>query len=197
MTRTLHLTEVALLGLAFISLPAVVEGLGTRPSLRGVATTVRPTAAETVPMGASELVGALRRMRVYLFQAPAGSDAFGAAVLGPGRQVWFLLPSCHVAAADDTHAPCSVDHVELDVVHGASLQGTAPQIVMDGEVSRRVQAFALPPQTENVRVRLVGPTGDARYEAVFRAAEVREVEPAAGHRTPNGFDFEFALYPAH
>src|SRR4051812_39145143 len=69
-----------------------------------VATAPAPARPEIVPQDPTETAGMLRRLRIYLLNAPAGSTAFGS--LGNGPQIWFVLPSCRPPQPDDPRDYC-------------------------------------------------------------------------------------------
>ena len=45
------------------------------------------------------------KMRVWLFNPPAGATGYGLGQLGDGKRVWALLPSCRPPQADDPPWP--------------------------------------------------------------------------------------------
>ena len=196
--RTTLLARVALVGLVSISSAGSADARGFRPvAPHHPSVAVVPAVPETVPVGASELVGTLRRMRIYVFLAPADSAAFGAGSLGEGQRLWFLLPSCRASSSDDPHDRCVIDHLQVDALRGGSVRVGAVQTVMAGDIPRRVQAVVVPPRYDLLRIRLLTPAGATRYEAVVRADQLRDLEAPAGRATADGFAFEFDRYPAH
>jgi len=162
------------------------------PSPPTVAPTPEPTRPEIVPMSAAETAGMLRRLRIYMLRAPNASTAFGS--IGAGPQIWFVLPSCRARQPDDPRDYCPIERLEVTALHGAVVAGPMTT-VMDGQVPRRVQAFATAAGTDLLRVRLVSPDGLTRFEAVVPVADLGDLAAPEGRATPTGFSIDFMQYP--
>jgi hypothetical protein len=188
--------RTAILGPIFVGLltlaPDAAIALPHRPPPTPAAV-APPATPELVPQDPSEAAGTLRRFRIYLVRAPASSTAFGA--LGPGPQLWFVLPSCRPPQPDDPRDFCPIERLEVTAVHGTVRPG-AMTTVMDGEIPRRVQAFAVAPGADILRVRLIGLDGAVRFEAALPVSGLGSLALPAGRATPTGFDIDFAAYPA-
>ncbi len=163
------------------------------PSPPAVTPAPEPARPEIVPMSAAETAGMLRRLRIYMLRAPNASTAFGS--LGAGPQIWFVLPSCRPRQPDDPRDYCPIERLEVTAIHGAVIPGRMVT-VMDGEVPRRVQAFATAAGTDLLRVRLVSPDGLTRFEAVLPVSELGDLSAPEGRPSPTGFSIDFRQYPA-
>lgn len=173
--------------------PAGADPHPRPPSPPAVTTSPEPARPEIVPMSAAETAGMLRRLRIYMLRAPNASTAFGS--LGAGPQIWFVLPSCRPPQPDDPRDYCPIERLEVTAIHGAVIPGRMVT-VLDGEVPRRVQAFATAAGTDLLRVRLVSPDGLTRFEAVLPVSELGDLSAPEGRATPTGFSIDFRQYPA-
>lgn len=187
---------IGLLSAGLVTLaPAGASGSPRHRPPSAVATptpTPEPGRPVIVPQDPTETAGMLRRLRIFLLRAPQGSTAFGA--LGAGPQIWFVLPSCRPPQPDDPRDYCPIERLEVTALHGAVIPGPMTT-VMDGEVPRRIQAFATAAGTDLIRVRLITPQGQIRYEAVLPVARLGDLAAPAGQQTPTGFRVDFSQYP--
>jgi hypothetical protein len=178
--------------IASASSGAVADPRPRPPSPPAVARTPEPTRPEIVPMSAAETAGMLRRLRIYMLRAPNASTAFGS--IGAGPQIWFVLPSCRARQPDDPRDYCPIESLDVTALHGAVVAGPMTT-VMDGQVPRRVQAFATAAGTDLLRVRLISPEGLTRFEAVVPVADLGDLAAPEGRPTPTGFTIDFTQYP--
>lgn len=149
---------------------------------------------ELVPQEIADFRSMLRRLRIYLVHAGRGTRHFGD--LGDGEQLWFVLPSCRAASAEDERRdPCPIDRLEFTAVGGGAVRPGRMTTVLDGEVPRRVQAVVVADGTRMLRIRMVTPLGNTRFDGVIRVADFRELPLPAGHATATGFALDFRAYP--
>jgi hypothetical protein len=151
---------------------------------------------ELIPVPVSAVDGMMRRMRVFLFTAPATSGAFGIGALGRGRRVWALLPSCRTTNPDDDREPCPVDRVTVEAVIRGNVNAGTPTFIGGQADGRRVQSFVVEDSAPRVRVRVLGPADRVRYEAVVEADRLADLPAPEGAATPTGFTFDLTRYPA-
>jgi hypothetical protein len=153
-----------------------------------------PTAPELVPQEIADFRSMLRRLRIYLLHAGQGTRHFGD--LGDGEQLWFVLPSCRtVAAEDERRDPCPIDRLEVSAVGGGAVRVGRMTTVLDGEVPRRVQAVVVERGVRVIRVRMVTPLGNTRFDGVIRVADLGELPVPVGAPTATGFALDFREYP--
>ena len=116
--------------------------------------------------------------------------------VGEGEQLWFVLPSCRaVSPEDERRDPCPIDRLEVSAVGGGAVRVGRMTTTLDGEVPRRVQAVAVEAGTRIVRVRMVTPSGNTRFDGVIRVADFGELPVPVGARTATGFALDFREYP--
>lgn len=151
---------------------------------------------EVIPVPVSAVDGMLRRMRVFLFTAPAGSSAYGLGTLGAGRRLWALLPSCRTHNPDDDRDPCPVDRVTVEAVMRGNVNAGTPTFLGGSADARRVQSFVVEASAPRVRLRVLGPANRVRYEAVVEAERLADLAPPEGTPGGDGFAFDLARYPA-
>lgn len=157
-------------------------------------TPVAPAAPELVPQEIADFRVMLRRLRIYLLHAGRGTRHFGD--VGEGEQLWFVLPSCRaVAPEDERRDPCPIDRLEFSAVGGGAVRVGRMTTTLDGAVPRRVQAVAVEDGTRIVRVRMVTPSGNTRFDGVIRVADFGELPVPVGARTATGFALDFREYP--
>lgn len=149
---------------------------------------------ELVPQEIADFRSMLRRLRIYLLHAGRGTRHFGD--LGDGEQLWFVLPSCRaVAAEDERRDPCPIDRLEVSAVGGGAVRVGRMTTVLDGEVPRRVQAVVVEAGTRVVRVRMVTPSGNTRFDGVIRVSDFGELPVPVGAPSATGFALDFREYP--
>ncbi len=172
----------------------------TAPTVQSGAVTVNggPSApAESVSAPVAHVDGMMRRMRVWLFMAPANATAFGLGNLGQGYRLWALLPSCRPADPNDPRDPCPVDRVVMESVGSSeSVRSMDPMGIAPGADARRVQSFVVPQNVSRVRIKLMGPNARVRYEAIVEAVRLVDLPPPAGSPSGAIFNFDFTQYPA-
>lgn len=172
----------------------------TAPTVQGGPAAVNggPSApAESVSAPVAHVDGMLRRMRVWLFMAPAGATAFGIGNLGQGYRLWALLPSCRPADPNDPRDPCPVDRVVMESVgSNDSVRSMDPTGIAPGAEARRVQSFVVPQNMSRVRIKLMGPNARVRYEAIVEAVRLVDLPAPAGNPSGATFNFDFTQYPA-
>ena len=151
---------------------------------------------EVIPEAVTAVDGNLRRMRVFLFTAPAASTAFGVGALGEGLRLWALLPSCRTTNPDDHREPCPVDRVTVEAVVRGNVNAGTPTYLGGVVEGRRVQSFVVQSNAPRVRLRVLGSGNRIRYEAVVEAARLVDLAPPEGTPTPDGFTFDLTRYPA-
>ncbi len=156
----------------------------------------RPTHREpvVVPLDLSDMLNNLQRMHIYLVHAPAGVEQFGTA--GPGRHVWFLLPSCRLPDPSDARDACPIDRIQVVSLSGGTVRSSGMTTAMNGDVARRVQAYAIGGDVRLLRVRLITPNEEVRFDGVVDATRLAQLPLAVGRATPTGFEIDFARYPA-
>ncbi len=152
--------------------------------------------AEVIPVPVSNVDGMLRRMRVFLFNAPAASSAYGLGGLGQGRRIWALLPSCRPANPDDPREQCPVDRVSFEAVIRGNVGSTSPTFLGGAPDGRRVQSYVVEANVPRVRIRVVGPASRIRYEAVVEAEHLADLPSPEGAPSADGFAFDLTAYPA-
>jgi hypothetical protein len=167
-----------------------------RPARRAtpVAQPATPPPPQVVAVEAADLQNTLRRLRIYVMNAPDGARAFGN--LGAGPQMWMLLPSCRTSLVDDPRDPCPIERLAVDAVGPGGVQVGAMTTVMSGDTPRRVLAFVVAPSTELVRLRLITPQGVLHYEGAVRVDQLLRLPAPVGRDRDDGFAFDFAVYPA-
>ncbi|MFO0628534.1 MAG: hypothetical protein U0325_23375 [Polyangiales bacterium] len=159
-----------------------------------VAPPAPPAAPETVPQEIADFRGMLRRLRIDLLHAGRGTQHFGD--LGDGEQLWFVLPSCRTASAEDERRdPCPIDRLEVTAEGVGAVRMGRMTTVLDGDTPRRVQAVVIAPGTRTVRVRMVTPRGSTRFDGVIRVSDVGELPVPVGAPTATGFALDFREYP--
>ena len=152
--------------------------------------------SEVIPVPVSAVDGMLRRMRVFLFTAPATSTAFGIGALGHGRRVWALLPSCRTTNPDDAREPCPVDRVTFEAVIRGTVNAGSPTFLGGASDGRRVQSFVVEESAPRVRIRVLGPSSRVRYEAIIESEHLGDLAAPEGSPRGEGFEFDMARYPA-
>ena len=183
-----------LAGMILSSLDASARPRPQRPTTRPTAVAQpAPTAPQVVAQDVSSMTNMLRSLRIYVVRAPAGATDFG--VLGAGTQFWFVLPSCRPPQPDDPRDFCPIDRLEVAALGTGSVHAGRMVTVMDGQIPRRVQAFVAEPGTDLVRVRLITPQEQVRYESVVTASSLAGLPTVAGGRTLRGFEIDFSQYP--
>lgn len=130
-------------------------------------------APDVVPQDLSDMVGALRRMRVDAVRAPR-NDADRSA-RAAGTQVWFVLPGCRSTTPATAEAACPVDRVEVEAVGGTGAVLLDPRfdVAAEGD-GPRVRAFTIR-GAPVVRVQLVGPANEVRLESVVDGGRFAEL----------------------
>lgn len=155
---------------------------------------VAPAEPELVPTSAFDLQNTLRRLRIYVMNAPDGARSFGN--LGAGPQLWVLLPSCRPQDPNDPRSSCPIGRLEVTPVHGGAVRSGELTTVMAGEVPRRVQAFVFDEATRLVRIRLFTRDDQTDYEAVLEVSQLRYLSAPIGTENGERFEFDFSNYPA-
>ncbi len=157
-------------------------------------TSAPPSEPEIVPQEIADFRSMLRRLRIYLLHAGRGTRHFGD--LGDGEQLWFVLPSCRaVSAEDERRDPCPIDRLEVSAVGSGAVRVGRMTTVLDGEVPRRVQSVVVATGTRTIRVRMVTPLGNTRFDGVIRVADFGELPVPVGAPTATGFALDFREYP--
>lgn len=151
---------------------------------------------EVIPVPVSAVDGMLRRMRVFLFVAPAGTGAYGLGTLGRGRRLWALLPSCRTTNPDDDREPCPVDRVTVEAVMRGNVNAGTPTFLGGSADARRVQSFVVEDSAPRVRLRVLGPANRVRYEAVVESERLADLPAPEGAPGGDGFNFDLTRYPA-
>ncbi len=155
---------------------------------------VAPPEPELVPSSAFDLQNTLRRLRIYVMNAPDGARSFGN--LGAGPQLWVLLPSCRPQDPDDPRSSCPISRIEVTAVRGGAVRAGELTTVMAGEVPRRAQAFVFDESTRLVRIRLYSRNDQTDYEAVLEVGQMRYLPAPVGNERGERFEFDFSNYPA-
>lgn len=188
------LRSLPLLG-ALLPWPAAV---GAAPVAPAPPATIqrRPVAheAQIVPLGVNDLLNSLQRLRIYLVHAPPGIEQFG--TTGPGRHVWFLLPSCRLPDPMDPRDACPIDRIEVTSLSGGTVRSSGMTTAMSGDVARRVQAYAIGSDVRLLRIRLITPNDDVRFEGIVDATQLAALPTAEGRAATGGFEIDFGRYPA-
>jgi len=152
---------------------------------------------EVIPVPVASVDNMMRRMRVYLFVAPAGSQAFGAGrAPAGGQRVWALLPSCRTTNPDDNRDPCPTDRVVIEAVGSGNVTSNDPTNLGTTPDARRVQWFAVGEGVPRVRVKLFAPGARLRYEAVVDATRLVDLPAPQGTDRGATYEFDFTQYPA-
>lgn len=151
---------------------------------------------EVIPVPVASVDGMLRRMRVYLFVAPSGSQAFGGARAAGGQRLWALLPSCRPTNPDDNRDPCPVDRLVVEAVGSGNVTASDPSTLGTNPDARRVQWYSVGEGVPRVRVKLFAPGARLRYEAVMDAARLVDLPVPQGSDQGSTFAFDFTQYPA-
>lgn len=190
------LLRTLLLSAALLPLSSVGEASPGLPPAPAPTIQRRPPRHEpvVVPLDLTDLLNNLRRMRIYLVHAPPGVEQFGTA--GPGRHVWFLLPSCRLPDPNDARDACPIDRIEVVSLSGGTVRSSGMTTAMNGDVARRVQSYAISSDVRLLRVRLITPNDDVRFDGVVDAPRLVHLPTAEGRVTATGFEIDFARYPA-
>ena len=152
---------------------------------------------EVISVDVTQVDGMLRRMRVFVFQAPAADESFGVARLGPGRRFWALLPSCREHNDVDSRDPCPVERVVIEAVGRGNVSGTDPQNLDPRATdSRRVQSFVVADNAPRVRIKVIGANARVRYEAVVEGERLGDLSRPQGAPANGRFEFDLTQYPA-
>lgn len=151
---------------------------------------------EVIPTPVAMAAGMLRRMKVYLFNAPPGTDPYALRGGGEGRRLWALLPSCQATNTIDNQNPCPVDRVAVEAVIRGNVNAGTPTLLGSTPDSRRVQAFVVNSGTDRIRIRVFGPNNTTRYEAVVEAEHLEDLPRPQGVQAAQGFEFDYLQYPA-
>lgn len=190
------LFRTLLLSAAILPLASVGEASPNLPPIPAPTIQRRPVHREpvVVPLDLTDLLNNLRRMRIYLVHAPPGVNQFG--TTGHGRHVWFLLPSCRLPDPNDARDACPIDRIEVVSLSGGTVRSSGMTTAMSGDVARRVQAYAISHDVRLLRVRLITPNEEVRFDGVVDAPRLAHLPVAEGRPTTTGFEIDFARYPA-
>lgn len=195
-----HLRIVGLLGFAALSLvgaPVLAQHRPRPPHAPAPPPPPPPPTAEVIAVPVADVDGMLRRMRIYLFEPPAGSTAFGITVPAGGHALWILLPSCRPANPDDPRDQCLTERVTFEAVSGGGVTSGDPQPLSNAPDARRVQPVTVNAGVTRIRIRVMNSRNQSRYEAVIDAAGLPDLVPPQGEPRGNSFSFDLTQYPAH
>ncbi len=170
--------------LAFLGTVTVAEGRGrpVRPAPPAPAPVVVP---QLVPTGMTEMARMLNRMRIRVLTAASGTPALDD--VGPGRQIWFVLPLCRTPGRDDAPGTCVIDRLRIEPEGGGSVHaGLMRTVTVDG-APQRVQVFAMSNDTHMLRIRLITTQDQVRYQAVVETSQLGDLPLAPEHATVDGF----------
>jgi hypothetical protein len=171
-----------------------------RPAAGGLVVLSEGAGSRTITIPVVEAAAMAQRQRVFLFTPPPGSSAYGIGVLGSGRRVWALLPSCRQPNPDDPRDPCPVGHVSMEVPGGgpnSRVNAGEPQTIGTSPDARRVQSFVVPTEVQTIRVKIHRRDGAVRWEAAIDATQLGTLPtPEGTPRGPDAFAFNLQRYPA-
>lgn len=143
---------------------------------------------QLVPTDVSDMARMLSRLHVRVMSAPSGTPAFDE--LGPGRQVWFVLPVCRTPTRDDPPGTCAIDRLRVEPEgRGEVHAGVMRTVTVDG-APQRVQVFTVSPETRLLRIRLITTEDQVRYQAVVETSSLGDLPAAPTNATAEGFSLE-------
>lgn len=169
--------------MAFLGTVTVAEGRG-RPT-RPAPPPAQVVVPQLVPTGMADMARMLNRLHIRVLTAATGTPALDD--LGPGRQIWFVLPLCRTPGRDDAPGTCVIDRLRVEPEGAGSVHaGLMRTVTVDG-APQRVQVFAMSNDTRMLRIRLITTQDQVRYQAVVETAELGDLPLAPEHATAEGF----------
>lgn len=168
-----------------VALTSTLAFAGGRHPTRTAPTPAPVVVPQLVPTDVSDMARMLSRLHVRVMSAPSGTPAFDD--VGPGRQVWFVLPLCRTPSRDDPPNTCVIDRLRVEPEgRGEVHAGLMRTLSVDG-APQRVQVFSVSPDTRLLRIRLITTQDQVRYQAVIETSSLGDLPAAPTNATADGF----------